>query len=222
MEYIFGTVTRNEKMVENLKVIGTSHTELRDFQQLIREYPDSIITDNFRVVEKYREADSADGRTYDWYIIDNHNRYVDKYTPAAESIQQAGSVAAIAFVTLSETGAIDDVTAGEHMKMFAEWEPEITYAPGSIRRYGEQLYRCMQAHTSQADWKPDKAVSLWARIADPAEEWPEWSQPIGANDAYQIGDKVTHNEKRWTSSIDGNVWEPGVYGWKEVKEDLLS
>lgn len=219
MDYIFGTVTRNGVTVENLKVVGTAHTDLRDFQQVIREYPDSIIVDNFRVVEKYREAEDTEGNTYDWYIIDNHNQYADKYTPASTAIQQASSATAIVFVTLSESGAIDEVTAGEHPEMFADWEPEVAYTPGNIRRYGELLYRCLQAHTSQADWTPDKAVSLWVRIADPAEEWPDWAQPIGAQDAYQSGDKVTHNGKHWTSAVDNNVWEPGVYGWTEVVDE---
>ena len=216
MEYIFGVVDRNGKSLENLKIIGQAHTDLRDFQQVIREYPDCIITDNFRVVEKYSEAEGAEGRTYDWYIIDSHNQYVDRYTPAAAALRQTGSAAAIAFVTLSETGAIDGVTAGEHPEMFAEWEPEIAYTPGNIRRYGEQLYRCLQAHTSQPDWTPDKAVSLWSKIADPAEEWPEWSQPVGAHDAYNTGDRVSHGGKHWTSGVDNNVWEPGIYGWEEV------
>ena len=30
------------------------------------------------------------------------------------------------------------------------------------------------------------------------------------------GDKVRHNEKVWVSTIDNNVWEPGVYGWDEI------
>ncbi|MGI6151600.1 MAG: chitinase, partial [Christensenellales bacterium] len=60
------------------------------------------------------------------------------------------------------------------------------------------------------------AVSLWVAVADPAIEWPEWVQPSGSHDAYEKGAKVTHNGKRWTSSADGNVWEPGVYGWEEV------
>ena len=54
--------------------------------------------------------------------------------------------------------------------------------------------------------------------ADPAEEWPEWSQPVGAHDAYNAGDKVSHNGKHWTSAMDGNVWEPGTYGWDEITE----
>lgn len=89
MEYIFGTVTQNGKSAENLKIIGTSHTDLRDFQQVIREYPDCTIVDNFRVVEKYREAEDAEGRTYDWYIIDSHYRVVDKAGPVAEALADA-------------------------------------------------------------------------------------------------------------------------------------
>ena len=62
------------------------------------------------------------------------------------------------------------------------------------------------------------AASLWSITSDPAEEWPEWSQPLGAHDAYAAGAKVSHNGKHWTSDLDGNVWEPGVYGWTEANE----
>ena len=88
---------------------------------------------------------------------------------------------------------------------------------GQIRRYTDgKLYKCVQAHTSQADWTPDTAASLWTPVSDPAEEWPEWSQPVGAHDAYSKDAKVSHNGKHWTSTVDSNVWEPGVYGWTEV------
>jgi hypothetical protein len=100
--------------------------------------------------------------------------------------------------------------------MFSAWSRRCLRGR-NIRRYGEKLYRCVQAHTSQSDWTPDKTASLWACTADPAEEWPDWSQPIGAHDAYSNGDKVTHNGRHWTSTADGNVWEPGVYGWKEAE-----
>ena len=77
----------------------------------------------------------------------------------------------------------------------------------------------MKDHTSQEDWTPEAAASLWAVTADPAEEWPAWSQPVGAHDAYNAGDKVSHNDKHWTSNQDGNVWEPSVYGWSEAVEE---
>lgn len=126
------------------------------------------------------------------------------------------TVNSIAFATLAEAGSIDDVTATEHTDMFAAWESSVAYSVGAIRQYDGQLYRCVQAHTAQDDWTPDAAASLWSKVGDPAEEYPAWSQPIGAHDAYGIGDKVTHNGKQWISTADNNVWEPGVYGWSEV------
>ena len=82
---------------------------------------------------------------------------------------------------------------------------------GDRRRYNDLLYRCVQAHTSQADWTPPAVPALWVRTS--TEEWPEWIQPTGAHDAYAKGDKVTHNGQHWVSDLDGNIWEPGVYGW---------
>lgn len=128
------------------------------------------------------------------------------------------AVASIAFVRLAEAGSIDDVTAGEHAELFAPWVPDVKYEAGNLRQYDGQLWRCIQAHTSQADWTPDAATSLWVKAADPAEEWPTWSQPIGAQDAYAKGDKVSYKDKHWTSDVESNVWEPGVYGWTEKGE----
>lgn len=125
------------------------------------------------------------------------------------------NVLSIAFVTLAETGAIDEVTATEHTDVFAAWEPNVAYAVGNLRTHDGVLYKCVQAHTSQSDWTPDVTPALWAKAGDPAEEWPEWSQPIGAHDAYATGDKCSHNDKHWISDVDNNVWEPGVYGWTE-------
>lgn len=133
-------------------------------------------------------------------------------------VSAQSDVASITFVTLCEVGTLDMVTASEHAELFAEWAYPIAYTVGQLRRYNGTLYKCVQAHTSQADWTPDTAASLWSVAADPAEEWPAWSQPVGAHDAYAKGDKVSHNGKHWTSSVDNNVWEPGVYGWTEATE----
>lgn len=134
-------------------------------------------------------------------------------------IKDAEAVNAITFVTLAEAGNIDDVTAGEHTELFTPWAYPVSYTTGQMRQHGEKLYRCISDHTSQADWAPDAAVSLWVNVSDPAEEWPAWSQPVGAQDAYAAGAKVSHNDKNWTSDVDANVWEPGVYGWTEATEE---
>lgn len=133
-------------------------------------------------------------------------------------IIKATEAGGIVFVTMAEAGNIDPETAAEHAELFAEWAYPINYKTGQIRRYKGTLYKCVQNHTSQADWTPDTASSLWSKTSDPAEEWPEWSQPIGAHDAYPKGAKVSHNSKHWISTAENNVWEPGVYGWEEVTD----
>lgn len=218
MEYVFGLVNQDGMAVENLKTVGDTHSNLSGFVQTVREYSDATITDTFRVIEHYRSEEDGEGRCYDWYIIGDHWRNMDRFSPVKVQMDEANATAAITFVTLAESGSIDDVTASEHATSFAEWQPGVVYTTGNIRRYGDgHLYRCIQDHTSQADWTPSAAVSLWVSISDPAEEYPAWSQPVGAHDAYQTGDKVTHAEKRWKSTADNNVWEPGVYGWVEAE-----
>ena len=137
-------------------------------------------------------------------------------TDAGTEIVKATEAGGIMFVTMTEAGQIDDTTAAEHADLFAPWAYPIAYKAGNIRRYGSKLYRCVKDHTSQEDWNPEAAASLWAVTADPAEEWPAWSQPVGAHDAYSAGAKVSHKDKHWTSTVDNNVWEPGVYGWTEA------
>lgn len=116
--------------------------------------------------------------------------------------------------------APDAVLLVQPMAMYDEWSAEsVEYVLDDIRQYNGLLYRCVQAHTSQATWTPEAAASLWTRIADPAQEWPEWIQPTGAHNAYAQGAKVSHNGKHWISDVDANVWEPGVYGWTEQTEE---
>ena len=134
-------------------------------------------------------------------------------TDAGAEITKATETGGIMFVTMAEAGNIDDVTAAEHADLFSPWAYPVNYIKDQIRRHNGALYRCLSDHTSQADWTPDTAPSLWVGISDPAEEWPKWGQPVGAHDSYNTGDKVSHDGKHWISNTDGNVWEPGVYGW---------
>lgn len=114
--------------------------------------------------------------------------------------------------------SLPDDEAFKAPELFPVWSGEkINYKTGDRVQYNELLYKCLQNHISQEDWTPDVAVSLWVEVSDPSEEFPEWKQPSGAHDAYQKGDKVSHNDKHWISDVDNNVWEPSVYGWTEVE-----
>lgn len=136
---------------------------------------------------------------------------------AGTMVSAAHDAVGVTFVTLAESGSIDAATAGEHTELFSPWAYPVNYKTGNLRSFGGALYKCLQDHQSQEAWTPDVSPSLWVRVADPAEEWPEWSQPLGSTDAYGKGTKVSHNGKHWTSDVAHNDWEPGVYGWTEVE-----
>jgi hypothetical protein len=105
----------------------------------------------------------------------------------------------------------DALTAPE---MFKHWVTDIHLDRGERVYYDGKLYRVEQSHDTQEGWTPNITPALFTEVS--VEEWPEWKQPTGAQDAYMVGDKVSHNEKHWVSTVDSNVWEPGVFGWDEV------
>ena len=98
--------------------------------------------------------------------------------------------------------------------LYPAWRSGVEYVTGQRVLHGGVLYKVLQDHTSQDDWTPDAAPSLFARVLIPdATAIPEWEQPDSTN-PYMSGDKVIHNGSTWVSTIDNNVWEPGVYGWE--------
>lgn len=151
-----------------------------------------------------------------YYFYHAGKFYTTEENLTALAKAQAPDVASLVFVSMAQKGEFDDTTLTEHAAQFPQWASNISYAKDAIVQYKGKLYRCLQAHTSQADWTPDVSAALWKEIGDPTEEWPTWSQPIGAVDAYPLGAKVSHKEEHWTSAVANNVWEPGVYGWEEV------
>ena len=109
---------------------------------------------------------------------------------------------------------LDDETALTGVELFPMWAIGKAYAVSDRARHNGTLYKCVQAHTSQADWTPDATPALWVVVS--IDEYPEWVQPTGAHDAYNTGDKVIYNGKRYVCTIDANTYAPDVYGWEEV------
>ena len=99
---------------------------------------------------------------------------------------------------------------------YPEWKENIEYKVDERILYNNVLYKVLIAHTSQLDWTPDVAVSLFAKVLIPDENVIyEWAQPDSTN-PYMTGDKVLYNGKTWVSNVDNNVWAPDVYGWSEI------
>lgn len=121
--------------------------------------------------------------------------------------------------------SLADDKAIEVAAVFDPWKSGKAYAVGDYLTYGEngvgdpQLYKVVQAHTSQADWTPDATPALYDAIGLDDSGYPVWAQPTGAHDAYNTGDIVNFNGTLYKSLIDGNVYSPDAYpaGWEAVK-----
>lgn len=132
-------------------------------------------------------------------------------------VEKARELRALIEKAMTETASLTEAEAVAATCLHPKWNGNsVQYTAGQRVQYENTLYTVLQNHTSQPDWKPAAAPSLFAKvlIPDPTVV-PEWEQPESTN-PYSKGDKVTHNGKTWVSDIDGNVWEPGVYGWTEV------
>ena len=96
---------------------------------------------------------------------------------------------------------------------YPQWMVGVAYAIDDIVSHKGVSYEVIQAHTSSAEWPPNITPALFAVYVPPEAGPQPWVQPTGAQDAYALGDRVTHVGSTWTSEVDANTWEPGVYGW---------
>ena len=134
---------------------------------------------------------------------------------------ESDTLNAVKAMLLSQAEALTDEDALEVAEIFPTWQSKVD--KGQAVSVNERLWdnghlwRVVQAHTPQSDWRPeDTTPTLFVEVA--VNQIPEWRQPTGAQDAYMTGDKVTHQGQTWESSVDNNVWEPGVYGWVVVNQ----
>ena len=118
--------------------------------------------------------------------------------------------------------SIDDETAVNFPLLYPAWEVNKQYEVGVRLSYNGKLYKVLQDHTSQSDWTPDVAPSLFARVL-PGQDDTDigvWEQPDSTN-PYMTGDKVhypTVDDPIYESVIDNNIWSPEAYpaGWKQI------
>lgn len=141
---------------------------------------------------------------------------MDKRIQAAEQMRRALQMFA---QSLTSEQAMEIAT------VYPKYEIGKSYVIGEyfvdgVNNVGDpQLYKVVQNHTSQADWKPSETPSLYEPIGLNDSGYPIWSKPSGAHDAYNIGDVVDYNGVLYKSLIDGNVYSPDEYptGWEIVK-----
>ena len=125
-------------------------------------------------------------------------------------------MAFIADLKKMRTAANDDL-AVEAINVYPQWSGDsIEYKVDDRVIFNNVLYKVLIDHTSQTDWNPVAAASLFTKVltSDSGKALP-WVQPDSTN-PYMQGDKVLHKDATWVSDVDNNVWEPGVYGWTQI------
>ena len=227
MKIIFGDATEiNVQQVnpygDYLQVLTVGNTP----EQLRVLFSDPTRTSHMVVQERGQTIATYDGYTA-FYRTEEYTGqiygvmvYKPEKTPEAQAEVQAAAVA----VAQIQAQSLTDEQALTVKAIYPIWDGNgVSYQKDFYLTYNEELYKVLQAHTSQADWTPDAAPSLFAKVL-PGQDGTgigEWVQP-GSTNPYMTGDQVTHNGKTWESLIDNNVWEPGAQGsealWQEVTE----
>lgn len=171
----------------------------------------TLTSDQLAAIRGYfSEASTAQLDAYIGTVPDNRT-----VTEVAEQVIEWSSL----FLRQDEMSPED---YAELVNRYPQWQVGVAYAAGELVAYNDNLYEVVQAHTSQSDWQPDQTPALYTH-AVPQSVIPEWVQPTGQQDAYQIGDRVTYNGSVWESLVNGNTWEPGSPGaeslWLLVDDD---
>ena len=159
--------------------------------------------DGDRFVHYVREGRLGDGTDYFGVYCEDHAAWLAAQPTA---------------VGITEVEA--EVSAEKAVAQIPPWASGHVVLVGDWRIYAEELYSCIQAHTTQSDWTPNVTPALWRHWpkVQPGEDYPPWVQPTGAHDAYNIGDRVSFEGQNYESLIDANVWSPTAYpaGWKVI------
>ena len=127
------------------------------------------------------------------------------------------------------SGALTDEQRESINSTYPTWEVGKAYTEGDIVNYENSLYKVVQSHTSQEDWKPSDTPAIYTPYLNVNVETDEgdveiisdFKQPQGAHDAYAKGDKVVFNGSVYESTMDNNVYSPEAYpqGWTLVEDN---
>lgn len=186
---------------------------------LVVSFAQKETTENFFAGDSIEEA----MKHFKLFIDENNRLRIDSESERAMDALEIKPEEAKDFRSKVDTllVALTDEQAIENIILFPTWSIGINYKVNDRIRYGGILYRVLQDHTSQEDWNPSAAASLFARVLNETEDGsvPEWVQPE-ATEGYMIGDHVMYEGVEYESLIDNNVWSPADYpaGWATVVE----
>ena len=97
---------------------------------------------------------------------------------------------------------VDDNTSLRMLELYPEWASDTDYTAGYKVQRGGRLWRCIQAHISQAGWEPENAASLWTEICESHAGTLEDPIPYNGNMALESGKYYLQNSKIYRCTRD--------------------
>lgn len=126
------------------------------------------------------------------------------------------AAAAAASITIkAQLDTIGDAAVAEVAALFPDWTPGVKVEPGDVLAWDGTLVEVIQAHTTQADWTPDKVPALFRIHRTP--QMTEWVAGI----AVKAGERFGYGGATWEcvqAHTTQKGWEPDRVPslWKKV------
>ena len=126
-----------------------------------------------------------------------------------QAMEQLGRAVQMFVQTLTNEQALEVAIVYPKYEVGKSYKAGYRFVEGLNNVGDPQLYEVLQDHISQTDWHPSNTPSLYKAIGV-VNGYDEWSQPAGAHDAYAKGDIVWYEGVLYISTVDANVYAPGV------------
>ena len=125
------------------------------------------------------------------------------------------ATAAARITIKGQLDSIGDDAVAEVAALFPDWTPGVKVAPGDVLAWDGTLVEVIQAHTTQADWTPDKVQALFRIHRTP--QMTEWVAGI----AVKAGERFGYGGATWEvvqAHTTQKGWEPDKVPalWKKV------
>ena len=129
--------------------------------------------------------------------------------------RQKAQTAATRLAVTPIVAASDAATEATVVALFDAFGVGKAYRVGDVCSHGGKVYRCVQAHKSQADWTPDKVPALFKVHRTP--EMTAWVAGI----TVAAGERFTFGGATWEcvqAHTTQKGWEPDKVPslWKKV------
>ena len=167
--------------------------------------------------EPYEQDDNGEDITHEDQEITTG--YLPQSREQAEELLRNLSVKGADFASVNFYDGNEEIP----QEIVPLWKPDLNVKEGEKYAFYTDEWRTyivLQDHTTQLNWTPDRANTLWELWdeSEESEEFPEWQERDESGDyrRYQVGEKCSYNGDHWVNNYANNTYKPDVYGWTKI------